>query len=237
MRWNKLAFEGVPSVERHTKATHCNSTPATDGKHIVAIFGSEGLFCFDMNGRQLWRKNLGKMDAGPYDATTLQWGFASSPIIYENKIFVQCDVISERYLAAFDIKDGHQIWRTSREELGGSWCTPNVAVSKGRKQIICNGWKHIGGFDVNTGAELWRLEGGGDIPVPTPARAYSGHRQRIGLFHQRARKVSAIARSAPRREGQHHTALTGNDKQRDRMVSPAPGQLHANAAVGWVAAL
>jgi outer membrane protein assembly factor BamB len=168
VRWDNLAFECVPSVERHTKATHCNSTPAIDGKHIVAIFGSEGLFCFDMNGRKLWRKELGKMDAGPYDSPTLQWGFASSPIIYDNKIIVQCDVISERYLAAFDIKDGHQLWRTARAEPGGTWCTPNVAITKGRKQIICNGWKDIGGFDLNTGAELWRLEGGGDIPVPTP---------------------------------------------------------------------
>lgn len=78
--WDKPGFEAVPRLERHTKATHCNSTPATDGKHIVAMFGSEGVFCFDMEGRPLWHKDLGKLHAGPYDVPSLQWGFASSPL-------------------------------------------------------------------------------------------------------------------------------------------------------------
>src|SRR6185503_18212988 len=54
--WDKLGYEAVPRLERHTKATHCNSTPATDGQRIVAMFGSEGLFCFDMDGRKVWHK-------------------------------------------------------------------------------------------------------------------------------------------------------------------------------------
>jgi len=166
--WDKLGYEGVPRVERHTKASHCNSTPATDGKRIVAIFGSEGLFCFDMNGKLQWHKDLGKMDAGPYNDTTLQWGFASSPILNDGKVVVQCDVLSERYLAVFDAKDGSQLWRVPRKEAGGTWCTPAVAVSDRGTQIVANGWKDIGGFDFKTGRELWHLEGGGDIPVPTP---------------------------------------------------------------------
>lgn len=88
--WDKLAHETVPRQERHTKASHCNSTPATDGQRIAAIFGSEGLFCFDMDGTFLWRKDLGKMDGGPYDAPDLQWGFASclsTPAISEGTLF------------------------------------------------------------------------------------------------------------------------------------------------------
>jgi outer membrane protein assembly factor BamB len=166
--WDKLGYEGVPRVERHTKASHCNSTPATDGKRIVAIFGSEGLFCFDMNGNLQWHKDLGKMDAGPYNDTTLQWGFASSPLLHDDKIVVQCDVLSERYLAVFDAKDGKQLWSVPRKEAGGTWCTPAIAVSDRGTQIIANGWKDVGGFDFKSGRELWHLEGGGDIPVPTP---------------------------------------------------------------------
>ena len=74
--WDKLGYEAVPRQQRHTKASHCNSTPATDGQRVAAIFGSEGLFCFDMDGRLLWHKDLGKMDAGPWDVPTLQWSFA-----------------------------------------------------------------------------------------------------------------------------------------------------------------
>ena len=74
--WDKLGYEAVPRQQRHTKASHCNSTPATDGQRVAAIFGSEGLFCFDMEGLLLWHKDLGKMDAGPWDVPTLQWSFA-----------------------------------------------------------------------------------------------------------------------------------------------------------------
>jgi outer membrane protein assembly factor BamB len=170
--WDKLGYEAVPRVERHTKASHCNSTPATDGKRIVAIFGSEGLFCFDMYGNLQWHKDLGKMDAGPYNDNTLQWGFASSPILHNGKVVVQCDVLSEKYLAVFDAEKGTQLWRVPRKEAGGTWCTPAISVSERGTQIVCNGWKDIGGYDFERGRQLWHLEGGGDIPVPTPVVAH-----------------------------------------------------------------
>ncbi len=168
--WNKLGHEAIPRLERHTKGTHCNSTPATDGKRILAILGSEGLFAFDMNGEPLWRKDLGRMDSGPYDAPTLQWGFASSPVLHEGKVIVQCDVLSEQFLAAFDAQSGRELWRTPRREVA-TWCTPLIDTSGPRPQIIVNGWKHIGGYDFLTGHELWRMKGGGDIPVASPVLA------------------------------------------------------------------
>lgn len=192
--WDKLGYEGVPRVERHTKASHCNSTPATDGQRIAAIFGSEGLFCFDMNGKLQWHKDLGKMDAGPYNDTTLQWGFASSPLLHDGKIVVQCDVLSERYLAVFDAKDGKQLWRVPRKEAGGTWCTPAIAVSERGTQIIANGWKDLGGFDFKTGRELWHLEGGGDIPVPTPVVSHD-----LAFFtsaHGKYRPIRAVRLNA-----------------------------------------
>jgi len=180
--WDKLGFEAVPRVERHTKATHCNSTPATDGHRIVAMFGSEGLFCFDMTGEQLWHKDLGKLRGGPYDAPSMQWGFASSPILHAGKVVVQCDTLSEHFLAVFDAVDGREMWRTPREEVS-TWCTPIVATSAGREQIIVNGWKRIGGYNFQTGDPLWWFSEGGDVPVASPILAgdnvilTSGHGQ------------------------------------------------------------
>jgi outer membrane protein assembly factor BamB len=165
--WDKLKLESVPKSQRHTKSSHCNSTPATDGQRIVAIFGSEGMFCFDMEGKQLWRTDLGPMNAGWYVDTNTAWGFGSSPVLRDGKVIVQCDVISEQFLAAYDAKDGHQIWRTARKDVP-TWSTPQIVSSPGRTQIIVNGWKQIGGYDFATGKELWTLNGGGDIPVPTP---------------------------------------------------------------------
>jgi outer membrane protein assembly factor BamB len=165
--WDKLGHEAVPRQERHTKATHCNSTPATDGQRIVTIFGSEGLFCFDMDGSLRWKKDLGKMDAGPWDSPGLQWSFAGSPLLHDGKVIVQCDVLSEQFLAVFDAKDGREIWRTPRKEVA-NWCTPAIAKTKGSTQIILNGWKQLGGYDFTTGKQIWELSGGGDIPVPAP---------------------------------------------------------------------
>lgn len=169
--WDKPGHEAVPRQERHMKASHCNSTPATDGTRIVAIFGSEGLFCFDMDGKPLWRRDLGKMDAGPWDAPTLQWSFAGSPVLHEGKVIVQCDVLSEQFLAAFDGRDGRELWRTPRKEVA-NWCSPTIATHAGKVQIIVNGWKQIGGYDFATGRQLWTMADGGDIPVPAPVVAH-----------------------------------------------------------------
>jgi outer membrane protein assembly factor BamB len=165
--WDRVAIKGVPKVARHTKSTHASSTMATDGKHVVAFFGSEGLYCYDMAGKLLWKKDFGTLDAGFYLVPSAQWGFASSPIIHNGRVIVQCDVQKSPFLASLDVKTGKEIWRTPREDVP-TWGSPTIVEVGGRPQIIVNGWKHIGGYDLPTGKEIWRLKGGGDIPVPTP---------------------------------------------------------------------
>jgi outer membrane protein assembly factor BamB len=165
--WNKLGHQSQPRVKRHPKATHCNSTPATDGRRIVAIFGSEGLFCFDMNGELVWKKDLGPMDSGFFQSPTAQWGFASSPVIHDGKVVVQCDVQTNSFIALFDLRDGRELWRTPRRDVP-TWSTPTVARVGTQTHILVNGWRHTGAYDFASGRETWKLDGGGDIPVPTP---------------------------------------------------------------------
>jgi outer membrane protein assembly factor BamB len=191
--WDKLCLEAVPRSERHTKASHCNSTPATDGEHIVAVLGSEGLFCFDMGGKQLWRKDLGRMKAGWYTTKDTEWGFGSSPVLYEGKIVLQCDVDSEQFVAAFDVKDGHELWRTARKDVP-TWSTPLPVVSNGRAQVVCNGWKEIAGYDLKTGKRLWWLTDGGDIPVASPV--FSGEFIILTSGHGKYRPMRAIRTDA-----------------------------------------
>lgn len=169
--WKQSAHKGVPKIKRHPKATHANSTPATDGKHVVAMFGSEGLYCYDLEGNLLWKKDLGLLDAGYFMVPEAQWEFGSSPIIFEDKIFLQCDVQKGSFVAALSIKDGSQIWRTPREDVP-TWGSPTIHRSGSRDLLLINGYKHIGGYDAKTGQEVWRLRGGGDIPVPTPIVAH-----------------------------------------------------------------
>jgi len=165
--WERTAHRGVPRIQRHIKSTHANSTPATDGKHIVAIFGSEGLFCFDRDGDKLWYRDLGLLQAGAFDVPELQWGFGSSPIIHDDRVIVQCDVNNQSFIAAFHVETGEPIWRKDRDEQAG-WGTPTIHVQDGKTQIIVNGYKHIGAYDFETCDVVWKMRGGGDIPVPTP---------------------------------------------------------------------
>ncbi len=165
--WERTAHTGVPAVKRHAKSTHANSTLATDGNHVVAFFGSEGLYCFDLDGKLLWSKDFGLLDSGFFMAPDAQWEFGSSPIIYENMVIVQCDVQKGSFLAAFNVHDGGEIWRTSRDDVP-TWSTPSIYAAGDKAQVVVNGYRQIGGYDAKTGKELWWMRGGGDIPVPTP---------------------------------------------------------------------
>jgi outer membrane protein assembly factor BamB len=169
--WEAEAKRGVPQIKRHTKATHANSTPATDGKHVVAFFGAEGLYCYDTDGRLKWNRDFGRLDSGFFMVPSAQWGFGSSPVIHKGRVLVQCDVQSDSFLAALDVETGREIWRTPRPEKP-TWCTPSVAAVGGRDIVVCNGWKEIAAYDFQTGARIWRMDGGGDIPVPTPVIAH-----------------------------------------------------------------
>jgi outer membrane protein assembly factor BamB len=171
LEWERELHRGVPAVKRHTKATHANSTLATDGERIVAFLGSEGLHALDMKGRPLWKKDFGVLESGFFRFPAAQWGFASSPIIHDGLVVVQADVFKGSFVAALDAKTGTEIWRTARADVP-TWSTPAVYTGPGPAQVIVNGWKHIGGYDLKTGTELWKLTGGGDIPIPTPIVAH-----------------------------------------------------------------
>lgn len=165
--WEKTATKGSPKDKRHIKSSYANSTPATDGEHVVALFGSEGLFCYSIRGEFLWKKDLGRMDVGAYDLPSYEWGGASSPIIHDGKVIVQCDQQKGSFLLAADLKTGQTVWMTPRDELP-SWGTPTVYPGKTRAELVTNGSNFIRGYDPATGAELWRLGGSSKITAPTP---------------------------------------------------------------------
>jgi outer membrane protein assembly factor BamB len=168
--WEKTASEGVPRFKRHVKASHANCTPATDGKHLVAYFASEGLYCYDYDGNLLWKQSLGAVDAGAFSDPDIQWGAASSPIIHNDRVFIQCDRSKDSFIAAYDLGTGQQFWSTPRDELPG-WATPTIVEGPTRVELVTNGTKYARGYDPLTGKELWRLGPNSEITVPTPIAA------------------------------------------------------------------
>jgi outer membrane protein assembly factor BamB len=120
-----------------------------------------------MKGNQIWEKDLGVLDSGFFRAPEAQWEFASSPVIQDGFVIIQADVQKDSFIASFDVKTGAERWRTPRSDVP-TWSTPTIHEVNGRKQILVNGWHHTGAYDFDTGKEIWKLDGGGDIPVPRP---------------------------------------------------------------------
>ena len=137
---------------------------------VVAWFGSQGLHVFDLAGKKLWSRDLGRLDVGAYDLPEYEWGHASSPIIYGDLVIVQADQQKGSFIAAFDAATGREVWKTSREELP-SWGTPAVYSSTraGRApELVTNASNFIRGYDPAPARELWRLGGSSKITAPTP---------------------------------------------------------------------
>ena len=165
--WERLAHQGEPIEKRHIKSTYANATPATDGRIVVSWFGSQGVYAYDLNGRLLWNVDIGRVDMGAYDIPTVEWGPASSPIIWNNLVILQVDTQADSFLLALDASNGQTVWKTNREEIP-SWGTPTIANTPAGPILVTNGSNYIRGYDPKTGEELWKLGGSSKITAPTP---------------------------------------------------------------------
>jgi outer membrane protein assembly factor BamB len=165
--WVRLAHAGTPRIKRHPKSSHASATPATDGRHLVVFFGSEGLFCYDLDGRLLWKKDLGVIHAGKHDNPEYQWGTASSPVIHDGLAIVLCDGVQDSFIAAYDLRDGREAWRTPRD-AHPSWSTPTIVQGASGPELVTNAAPYIRAYDPKTGCELWKLGPNSTNTTPTP---------------------------------------------------------------------
>jgi outer membrane protein assembly factor BamB len=165
--WERVAFEGEPRDKRHIKSTYASASPATDGRLVVAWFGSQGVHAYDLDGTRLWQVDLGRVDMGAYDIPAFEWGPASSPIIWNGRVILQVDTQADSFLLALDAATGKMVWKTERDELP-SWGTPTVATTEAGPVLVANASNYIRGYDPATGQELWRLGGSSKITAPTP---------------------------------------------------------------------
>lgn len=165
--WSRTAFEGVPKIKRHLKGSHANCTPATDGKRVVACFGSEGMYCYDFDGKPLWKRDLGALDSSFALDVQYEWGFGSSPVLFEDRVILQCDLSRDSFIAAYSLADGSQLWSTPRDEIP-SWSSPAIWKNALRSEIVTNASQYARGYDPLTGKELWRLEKKSEATIPAP---------------------------------------------------------------------
>lgn len=171
IKWNKTAISTKPAVKRHTKSSYANPTVATDGKHVIAFFGSEGLYCYDTAGELLWKKDLGFLDSGWFYDASYQWGFGASPIIYGEDVIVQCDIQKDSFIASYRLSDGEENWRVDRDEIP-TWSSPTVHKFGDLPMLLTHGTKAARGYDARNGELLWELPKHSEIVVPTPFVAH-----------------------------------------------------------------
>jgi hypothetical protein len=166
--WQHDVFTGAPQIKRHTKSSQASSTPATDGTHVVAVFGTIGvLAAYTVDGKPLWQQSIGVVDNGWFFDPTYQWGHSSSPVIYKSSVIVQVDQQKGSYLAAFDVATGKPLWRAERPDEISTWGTPTIVSGPRGDEIVTNGTK-VRGYDAVTGTLLWTLGPNSEITVGTP---------------------------------------------------------------------
>ena len=124
------------------------STPTTDGKRLYVFFGKSGVFCFDLDGKQLWQASVGERTSG--------WGSGCSPLLYKNLLIVNASVESGS-LVALDKMTGKETWRA--KGINSSWNTPLLIPGKKKTELAVSISNHIVSFNPDTGEELWRAEG------------------------------------------------------------------------------
>lgn len=164
MLWERVAYEGSVFDDRHRKNTYASSTPVTDGRFVYAYFESEGLYCYDFNGRQIWKTHVGKI-------SKVGMGPGTSPVLYENLIILQCDLEDGgpdlSFISAVDKRTGKEVWRVKRDHRK-THATPLIVRKGNRAELITNGWETIISYDPSTGKELWRCAGVNGYGIPSP---------------------------------------------------------------------
>ena len=163
--WEREAHRGKPFGGRHRKNTYASETPATDGERVYAYFGNVGLYCYSMEGELIWRKQWEPQKI------YLDFGTASSPIVADERVYIQHDNQEESFLAAVDKKTGEEIFRLARggakSMISSGWSTPFVWRTKEREEVVSVGHGVAIGYDDH-GKELWRLSGLSGQATPTP---------------------------------------------------------------------
>ena len=163
--WERTARVEVPHEGHHRDHGHASGSPVTDGEHLIVFFGSQGLYGYDMEGKKLWEKDLGKM--------RMRGGFGegSSPALHGNTVVVAWDHEGDSFIAAFDKRDGRELWRRDRDEAS-NWSTPLIIESEGRVEVVVNGSNFVHSYDLATGKSLWKASGQTTNAIPSPV---TGH--------------------------------------------------------------
>ncbi len=175
--------QGVTTAEKeptHGTNPYCSASPVTDGERVIVSFASDGLFCYDFAGKELWKRtDLGKQ--------IHIWGNAASPVIHGDLCFLNFGPGETTYLLAVDKNTGKTLWKHD-EETGygkpqtadpaagkrgdptfiGSWTTPTLIKVEGKEQVLMSWPRRLAAYDPANGKELWTCAGLNPLVYTSP---------------------------------------------------------------------
>jgi outer membrane protein assembly factor BamB len=164
VRWQRTCAERVPHEGHHDSHSYAAGSPTTDGKRLYVSFGSFGLYCFDLAGKPLWQRDLGRME------TRLGWGEAVTPAVHGNRLFVTWDHEGASALFALEADTGKTAWKVDRDEVT-TWATPLVVEHRGKVQVIVPATKKVRSYDGRDGKVVWQTKGLTVNCIPSPVAA------------------------------------------------------------------
>ncbi|HBE71465.1 MAG TPA: pyrrolo-quinoline quinone [Planctomycetaceae bacterium] len=188
--WRTTVKEGKPPIPRHSTNTYATETPATDGERVYAYFGMNGIHCLDMDGELVWQKELGVYEM------RADWGTASSPVLYDDKVFLQIDNQEQSFMVALNKFTGQEEWRIKRDEAS-QYSSPFIWKNSLRTELIVGGM-FFRSHDPATGELLWEIDmnkgRASATPVAIGDRLYIGNefRNRGGADDGGGRLLSIV---------------------------------------------
>jgi outer membrane protein assembly factor BamB len=159
--WQRTAAEKVPHEGHHDTHSYAAYSPVTDGKRLYVHFGSFGAFCYDLDGKLLWQRDLGRMH------TRLGWGEGGSPAIHDGRLFLNRDQEASSAFYCLDAGTGDTLWKAERAEVT-TWAAPLPVSWKGTTQVIVPATKKIRSYEAATGKLLWECGGMTVNCIPSP---------------------------------------------------------------------
>lgn len=175
--WERTARVATPHEGYHrTYGSFASNSPVTDGRYLYVSFGSRGMYCYDLNGKLIWEKDLGVQMR-----MRLGFGEGTAPALADNLLIHLFDQESSSFVVALDARTGKEVWRQSRDEVS-SWATPLIVEQKGKKQVIIPATNKVRAYDLATGKLVWEVAGLGTNVIPQPVLhndtvlVMSGHR-------------------------------------------------------------
>ena len=159
--WRRTATELVPHEGTHHDADFASASPTTDGGRLYCWFGSAGLYCYDLDGNELWRRDLGKARVGA------SLGEGCSPVVHERRLVVLRDHAGQSSIEVLDVQNGKTLWKKDRDEPN-AWATPRIVEHSGRTQVITAASNMIRSYDLESGDVIWQCDGltGNVTPCP-----------------------------------------------------------------------